>query len=123
MITLHPYQSVYFNHVLTGGLAGARGQFETDYWGASYREATEWVLRHYRPSRNGPVMVVNCSNEFLSGYFIDRQAAGTQFVSGAPDIPADIFLATERWDCHRQETGKIVHVVQRHGVPLAYVFE
>lgn len=39
---LHPYQYVYFNR-LAGGLAHAPGRYETDYWGLSLREATEWV--------------------------------------------------------------------------------
>ncbi len=34
MVSLHPYQSVYFNRLVAGGLAGAAGRFETDYWGS-----------------------------------------------------------------------------------------
>ena len=36
MVHLHPHQSVYFNS-LTGGLPGADGKYETDYWGNSSR--------------------------------------------------------------------------------------
>ena len=46
MVALHPYQSVYFNRLFAGGLAGAEGRFETDYWGNGYREAVEWVMQH-----------------------------------------------------------------------------
>ena len=40
MIRLHPYQYTYFNGIV-GGLKGASGDFETDYWALSYRESIE----------------------------------------------------------------------------------
>ena len=42
LIKLHPYQYVYYNF-LTDGAAGAFRKFEMDYWGTSYREATEYI--------------------------------------------------------------------------------
>ena len=42
LVRLHPYQATYFNG-LCGGLRGAAGQFETDYWVSSYREAMLWI--------------------------------------------------------------------------------
>ena len=44
MIRLHPYQNVYFNGLVAPERARAR--FELDYWGTSYREGLEQVLRH-----------------------------------------------------------------------------
>ena len=38
MTRLHPDEYVYFNQ-LVGGLKGAYGRYDTDYWGNSYREA------------------------------------------------------------------------------------
>jgi hypothetical protein len=42
LITLHPYQYVYYNSI-GGGLAGAFRRFEMDYWTTSYREATRFI--------------------------------------------------------------------------------
>jgi len=42
LIQLHPYQYVYYN-LFVGGLKGAFREFEMDYWGTSYREATEYL--------------------------------------------------------------------------------
>lgn len=52
MARLHPYQYTYYNR-LTGGLADAAGQFETDYWGTAFREATE-ILASELPERAQP---------------------------------------------------------------------
>jgi hypothetical protein len=34
-----------------------------------------------------------------------------------------LFLATTRWDAHREYPGRIVHTVARMGVPLVHVIE
>lgn len=41
-IRLHPYEYIYYNRFI-GGMNGAQGRFELDYWGTSYREAAEYV--------------------------------------------------------------------------------
>ena len=48
MVELHPYETVFFNRAIAGGLSEAGNRYETDYWGNSYREGAEWVARHYR---------------------------------------------------------------------------
>jgi hypothetical protein len=122
MVSLHPYQSVYFNRLLAGGLRGAAGRFETDYWGASYREAAEWLLHNYHPDTDEPIVVANRSVDFLSAYFLER-ASGGRFVGASGGREPHVILSTERWDWHKRTLGRLLHVVRRQGVPLAYVFE
>jgi hypothetical protein len=43
MVRLHPYQYTYFNHV-AGGVSGARGRYMLDYWGLSFKEASDKLL-------------------------------------------------------------------------------
>jgi hypothetical protein len=118
MIALHPYQSVYFNRVVAGGLKGAAGRFETDYWGNSYREATEWVVQNVQGER---IRVANCSNPLQSSYYL-RGPSGARFIPVPIEARHDILLATTRWDCHRK-SGRVLHTVERQGVPLAYVLD
>jgi 4-amino-4-deoxy-L-arabinose transferase-like glycosyltransferase len=40
MARLHPYEYSYFNR-LAGGLAGARGNYMLDYWGLSFKQASQ----------------------------------------------------------------------------------
>ncbi len=42
MFKLHPYEYTYFNE-LVGGIKGAQGRYEMDYWGASYTQAAAWL--------------------------------------------------------------------------------
>jgi hypothetical protein len=41
-IHLHPYEYIYYNS-LAGGVSGAFRNYETDYWGLSYKEDIEYV--------------------------------------------------------------------------------
>jgi len=123
MVALHPYQYVYFNRLVGGGLPQAAGRFETDYWGVSYKEALRWLGDHYRFSA-GPIRVANCSEEFLTAYELGKtDGFGQRFESVASMDSADVVLATTRWNCHRAQAGRVLHVVQRQGVGLCYVIE
>lgn len=47
MIKNHPFQHVYFNEFVdTKSPEHLRKQFELDYWGTSYKQALEYILKH-----------------------------------------------------------------------------
>jgi hypothetical protein len=126
MVRLHPYQYVYFNRIVAGGLRGAAGKYETDYWGASLKEATEWTVAHVPATTGQPVRVGNSCSPDLTGYFIARDAsARDRFVNVAVDDvqrgAVDIALAITRGGRHEKPPGKVIHRVERDGAALAYV--
>jgi hypothetical protein len=122
MRALHPYQYVYFNRLVAGGVAKAGVDYETDYWGASYREGAEWLARNYHAVAGRRVRVGMDAPAYLASHWIERdpQARG-RFAFGDPSGD-DIFLATTRWFGHRTP-GEILHVVERMGAPLLYVID
>jgi MFS family permease len=52
---LHPYQYLYYNR-FAGGLSGAYGRYELDYWGTTLREAAEFLNREAPPNARIAVM-------------------------------------------------------------------
>lgn len=50
----HPYQYMYFNE-LTGGVKGANGNYELDYWNQTPRAAMEWVGKNIPELFNGKI--------------------------------------------------------------------
>ncbi|MBN8695343.1 MAG: glycosyltransferase family 39 protein [Bacteroidetes bacterium] len=46
MIQLHPYQHLYFNSAIVGGLKQAQANFETDYWGLAARPLLEQIVKN-----------------------------------------------------------------------------
>ena len=124
MVQLHPYQYVYFNRAIAGGVKHASEQFETDYWGASYKEGAQWVIDNYQPQAQEKFRVANCSNRFLTAYYFDKsETARERFESVQDHQNPHIFLATTRSNCHLKRGGKVLHVVERQGTPFLYVLE
>jgi hypothetical protein len=125
MVELHPYQSVYFNRWFAGGLPGAAGRYETDYWGSSYKEAVEWVVASYPGPYVKPVRVGSTSACFLTRYYLDTDALRERFIAACDDspVPPHVMLSTTRDGRHERVPGAVVHLVSRQGVPLCYVFQ
>lgn len=44
-IANHPYQYLYFNEI-AGGIKGANGNYELDYWNQTPREAFAWLIKN-----------------------------------------------------------------------------
>lgn len=120
LVRLHPYPGLYFNE-LTGGLAGAAGRFDTDYWGQTYREAVEWLKEHELrdlDSRTRTVRIHTRGNALSSVYYFKPGMAWVPFEE------AEYFLSTTRWGEHNWAGGRDpLHVVSRENAPLNYIFK
>jgi 4-amino-4-deoxy-L-arabinose transferase-like glycosyltransferase len=123
-VQLHPYQYAYFNRLLAGGLAGAADRFDTDYWGASYKEATEWLAESY--SQQGLERRVRVSAFAVHvplDYYLGRSETGGRFRIVPMGQAPHLILAPTSYRFHESIKGEVVHVVERQGAPLLYVFE
>jgi hypothetical protein len=126
MVRLHPYEYVYFNRALTGGLPGAASRFQLDYWGLSYKEGTEWLLQNYhkgeRP-RTRPIEVANCSIDFLTESVLESSPRHTEFQEVRKKDDSHVFLSLRNEECDVPLSGPLLHVVEREGVPLLEIRE
>lgn len=123
LVRLHPYQYTYFNE-LVGGLAGASGRYETDYWVASYREAMRWIQD---PERARPayrrLRVLVAANELSFTAAQAYAGPGVKLVrltrSPTEDrLPDgfDYFIATYRHGMNAAFPGApVVHEIGRDG--------
>jgi 4-amino-4-deoxy-L-arabinose transferase-like glycosyltransferase len=125
MVRLHPDQYVYFNRLFGHGVADASKAFETDYWGNSYKEAVDWVLANVPSPVNGSrVKVASCLYSLSTSYYLpnDKFEYVGSYNDGQPmSAQPDLFLASTRWQCDKNLSGTIVHIVSRMGAPLSYV--
>lgn len=111
MAILHPYQYIYFNE-LVGGLPGANGKYDTDYFGASYKEAVEWFNRNINDRTKQYKITTTGDPLSLIPYFEKNTSLHGDCNS------ADYFISYTRWYLHTVCAGKIVYQVEREGVPL-----
>ena len=97
-------------------------RYETDYWGMTYREGAEWVIKNYQPRTEAKVRVASCSTPFIAGYYFDQsEEAKQRFDYVAQNEKPEIFIATTK--CQRKRRGNFIHTVERQGTLLLYVLE
>lgn len=125
MIQIHPYQYIAFN-ALTGGLNGAYGRFEMDYWGVSYREASLALVKFLEGERAAGRPVPAKALLFVCG-------ANTQAAYYLPDTisitddrtAADFFLGGDLTNprCRLRPEGPAVVEIKRDDTVLSYVLD
>ncbi len=79
MIRNHPYQYLYYNEWI-GGIRGAYGMYETDYYFHSMREASEWLIQ-YLGGRDDQGKTTVAANFPVSWFFRNsKSVAGVSFI-------------------------------------------
>jgi len=125
---LHPYQTTYFN-ALVGGVAGADGRYDTEYWLTSYREAIEWVNAHAAPRGDAVTTVVVAGDEYILPW-VDHYASPNvkALVASAPPpqraLPdgVDYYIATRRFGFDRgYAAAPVVHTIGRAGAVFTVI--
>jgi hypothetical protein len=122
MHELHPNEYVYFNRI-AGGLPGASGRYDTDYYGNSYKEAfarlVDHLWMHDRQTFSNNVYVVSgCIPDFVAEQYLPANFRWRE--PGGP--PAQFYFGYTRGDCHLHQPGRPAIVeVQRQGVTLVVV--
>ena len=125
MIQIHPYQYIAFN-TLTGGLRGAYGRFELDYWGVSYREASLALVKFLENERTAgrPVppkaLLFVCGANTQAAYYLPDTVGITE------DRTAAVFflggdLTNPR--CRLRPEGPAVVEIKRDDTVLSYVLD
>lgn len=125
MARIHPYQYLAFNS-LAGGLQGAYGRFELDYWGVSYKEATNLLAQFLageraagRPVPEKAVLFV-CGANTSAGYYLPDNISLTD-----DRTEADFFMGGDITNprCRVRPEGRRVVEVKRMGAVLSYVLD
>ncbi|MBN8704157.1 MAG: tetratricopeptide repeat protein [Bacteroidetes bacterium] len=126
----HPLEYLYYNEFV-GGLHGAYGNYETDYWCQSPRIATEWLLAN-KPEIKNKKTVVATNNEVHSlSYYFQKE---TDSVNVAWTRENE--WNKKNWDYAIWTTRTLskeqlrngafppkgtIHVIEADGVPLAAI--
>jgi tetratricopeptide (TPR) repeat protein len=116
MIRLHPNQNVYFNHLIAGGIQNASKNYETDYWGNSYKQGLEWIEENYNwDFSKRKLKIASFFGQLHNVMNSDRFERIEEFEQ------ADLLLGTTRFDHHRIIPGEIVHTIRADSTPILYI--
>lgn len=127
MIKNHPHQYVYFNEFV-GGLKGAYGMYETDYYSNSCRMAGEWIARQHP----NDTLTIGINNEVTTAaYWAQQINPNLNFIwvrEYEEQKPFwDYLILTSRTFSRNEllngsfPPANTVYMVEADGVPLAAV--
>ena len=111
LVALHPYEYMYFSP-LVGGVPGATGKYDMDYWGVCNKLSAEWLASNYtkytyHPS---PTVFAPYTDELVTPYLPDVfQPVGDK------DNP-DFYISITRFGMdHSFPSYKIIHTESVQG--------
>jgi hypothetical protein len=128
LVALHPYQTTYFN-ALVGGVAGADGKYETEYWLTSYREAIAWVNERAARRPEAIVGVAVAGDGYITPWveYYARSNVRPRIVTAPPEPPSlpegtDYYIATKRWGFDRgHAAAPVVYTIGRAGAVFTVI--
>ena len=117
MLKLHPYEYTYFSP-LVGGIKGANGEYETDYWNTCQRAASSWLGQHYQefvPATQQPtILATNVRFQYLP--FLPANFQTTQ-------KNADFLIDIAPFKSAQQLSNyQLIHTEGTAGVPFCKVY-
>lgn len=124
MRRLHPHEYVYFNRFI-GGLAGAVDNYDTDYYGNSFKEAFAGLKEYLwatEPERYlGTIYNYGgCISPRTARHYTPPNFRGSR--EAPPGAMVDFFAGYQRHRCFkRHPTAPVVYTVERDGGPLNLV--
>ncbi len=118
IMSLHPYEYMYYNSFI-GGVSGAEGRFETDYWATSFREAAEYVNENASPNAN--VWVEGPDQTFALFLREDINVYSSGEVERAEQYEYVVATARYNFDETVYPNAEIVHKIMRGDAVLTVI--
>jgi Dolichyl-phosphate-mannose-protein mannosyltransferase len=121
MIRLHPYEYTDFNGV-SGGVTSARGRYMLDYWGLSFKQASQALLarlaeRHESKPRDRRWKIAVCGP-----HRSPQVELGPDFETSWDPSGADFAMMLGEFYCAKLDAPLLVEIV-RDGVSYARVYD
>jgi tetratricopeptide (TPR) repeat protein len=124
-----PYSYIYYNQ-LVGGLQGAYGNYETDYYYVNQREASEWLIKYLDENRITDHVVVG-SNFSAEWFFRKKPLVRNIYFRNEERsmFDWDYYIVTNRYISPYQLKNKIwppanaLKIIYADDVPIAAVLK
>jgi hypothetical protein len=118
MIRHHPFENVFFN-CLVGGVKGASGKFEMDYWGLSYRKGLEHIVATDR-SPEIPIFAATAPGRYNADMLAPGDRKRLTFVTEL--AKAGYYVTNFRWESRKFRPESETFSVKVDGVKLMAVY-
>jgi hypothetical protein len=115
MLALSPFEYAYFSPLI-GGIAGAEGKYDTDYWSTCDKQAAEWLAENYQRYTSSPAPTVEAKTvESLATTYLPRSFRDDQ-------IQPDFYISSTRDNNDlRHPDYTVIHLITADGVPVCVI--
>jgi tetratricopeptide (TPR) repeat protein len=125
----HPYYYLYYNQ-FTGGLKGAYGNYETDYYYNTMREGAEWLQEYLKSKPDTGKIIVggnfpsewyfrrNKAVEFKYFTYQNRSEFDWDYMIVANSYISSFQLKNKRWP-----PANTIHTILVDGIPVCAIIE
>ncbi|MBU1326665.1 glycosyltransferase family 39 protein [Patescibacteria group bacterium] len=119
----HPYQITYYNE-LVGGIKGAFGKYDLDYWGSSQKQAVLWLNGH--APKNSVVNIVMAAD--VAGTYLRPDLLSRLNTTGISEADFTVVLNRQSFFYRYHITDYIrmyepAYTVETQGVPLVWIYD
>ncbi len=129
MIQNHPYYYLYYNQFV-GGLKGAYGNYETDYYYHSMREGSEWLANYLETKKTNHAVKVG-ANFSIRWFFRNQKNVETFYFPYADrsrhdwdyEIVVNSYIHPDQLKNKTWPPLNTIHVVYADSVPICAVLE
>ena len=129
MVRNHPYYYLYYNQ-LVGGLKGAYGNYETDYYYHSIRQGSEWLIGYLKQIHPDDNLIIGTNfpanwffrneKQLIAGYFPynERSQHDWDYYLVANSYISPVLLKNGNWP-----PANSIKVIEAEGVPICAVLK
>jgi hypothetical protein len=121
MVRLHPYEYTFFNR-LAGGVAGAHGRFMLDYWGLSFKQASQGLAGKLAERHESKPAERRWKLAVCGPHRSPQVELGPDFETSWDPKGADFALMLGEFYCVNFDAPILVEIV-REGVVYARVYD
>jgi hypothetical protein len=121
MVRLHPYEYTYFN-ALYGGVRHARGNYMVDYWGLSFKQASQALAAKLAESGETKPSDRPWKLAVCGPHRSPQVELGTDFATSWDPAGADFAMMLGEFYCRKLDAPLVAEIV-RDGVTYASVYD
>jgi hypothetical protein len=121
MVRLHPYEYTYYSR-LAGGVAGAHGRFMLDYWGLSFKQASQGLARKLAERHEAKPAERRWKLAVCGPHRSPQVELGPDFETSWDPQGADFALMLGAFYCQTFDAPILVEI-EREGVVYARVYD
>ncbi|WP_108808392.1 tetratricopeptide repeat protein [Aquimarina spinulae] len=129
MIQYHPMQALYFSPII-GGVGGAYGNYEIDYYGVAIKPALDWLEKNVGDKDNPPRIRMYYGSQTKVTYHLDK-SPNLEYVLTRRDSPdwdySIVMLAEGKYKKDIKSANwspeNTVHEIKVDGAPICFIIK